>query len=174
MKKITLTFAILTLTACLAGCGNDTAATQSSQAPATNTAPTTSSSSEPSSSSEKPAETANSAPSTDAIKWDEVKDPLIDETMKTKLKAAVDAIVAKDVDQFHQAIGKELGTAHDYLLDNSMQFKSVEAAHKEKDHVLVPVSGQMMVPDAAEATEGIYTFYFEKDKQGEWNIVSID
>lgn len=173
MKKITLTFAILIVTVCLAGCGKDTATPQSSQSPATNTVPSESSYT-PSSSLENPTETAQMTPSTDSIKWEDIKDPLINEAIKTKLKAAVDAIVSKDVDQFHQAIGEDLGTAHDYLLDNSMQFTSIEVAHKEKDRVLVPVSGEMRVPEAAEATEGIYTFYFEKGTQGEWNIVTID
>ena len=77
-------------------------------------------------------------------------------------------------ENFDYVCSRKRHASNKLLLDNSMQFKSIDAAHKEKDRILVPVSGQMMVPGAAESTEGVYTFYFGKDKQGEWNIVSID
>lgn len=109
----------------------------------------------------------------DNIKWDEVNYSLIDSVMKKKLKASIDAMVNKDIDAFHKTLGPEVGTAHDYLLDHSVIFQKIDEVHKEYGRILVHIKGDMQNVDQS-ISEIAYTFYFEKDKNSEWQIVSID
>jgi len=169
IHKITLTLAAFTLTAGLLSACNQETAVPATPPPAP--ANTPASSEQDSVAAEQ---TAATAPSTDEMDWNQIKDPLIDKAMKAKLKAAIDAIVAKDVDQFHEAIGQDLGTAHDYLLNNTMKFTHLDTAHEEGGRILVPAAGEMQLPGDQEVNESSYTFYFEKDQQGDWQIVSID
>ncbi|MBB3128850.1 hypothetical protein FHS19_003525 [Paenibacillus rhizosphaerae] len=109
--------------------------------------------------------------SSDNVKWDEIKDPLIDNAIKEKLKASVEAIVAKNVEAFHKTLGPDVGTEHDYLLDNPVNFTDVDKAYEENGRTLVQVGGKKQGDDTKEMG---YTFYFEKDKSGEWQIITID
>ncbi|WP_025688243.1 hypothetical protein [Paenibacillus zanthoxyli] len=172
MNKLTLGIATLLLsTTFLAACGNQEPTN------ANNPAPTTSSNTTESNTSGTDSTTGTDNNSTlsssNNIKWDEIKDPLIDEAMKDKLKASVDAIVNKDVVTFHKTLGPNVGTVHDYLLDNPVKFTDVGEAHEEDGRILVPVKGENQSSDGNTSEMG-YTFYFEKDKSGEWQIVSID
>nr|WP_145160268.1 hypothetical protein [Paenibacillus terrae] len=85
----------------------------------------------------------------------------------------MDAIVARDVDAFHKSLGPNVGTGHDYLLDNPVQFTDIEEVHEEGGRILVLVMGVMQIGGEDPSKMG-YTFYFEKDKSGEWQIGSID
>ncbi|MHB0879334.1 hypothetical protein ACYCSE_03160 [Paenibacillus sp. SEL1] len=69
--------------------------------------------------------------SLDEIKWDEVKDPLIEDSMITKLKAAIAPFVSKDLDQFHAALSPTVKTGHDYLLDQPVKFTGIEKPKKK-------------------------------------------
>ncbi|WP_253806451.1 hypothetical protein [Paenibacillus polymyxa] len=80
--------------------------------------------------------------SLDEIKWNEVKDPLIEYGMITKLKAAISAFVSNDLDQFHAALSPRVGTAHDYLFDYPVKFTGIAEALQENDRVLVPIVGR--------------------------------
>ncbi|QSF46211.1 hypothetical protein [Paenibacillus tianjinensis] len=173
MNKLTLGIATLLLSSTFLGaCGNQEQEPTDPNTPATtsssNTAETNSAGSETTTGTEN-----NSGPiSSNNIKWEEIKDPLIDEAMKAKLKASIDAIVKKDVDAFHQTLGPTVGTAHDYLLDNPVKITDVGEAHEEDGRVLVPIIGENQ--GNGNVSEMAYTFYFEKDKSGEWQIISID
>ncbi|RPE03382.1 hypothetical protein [Paenibacillus polymyxa] len=112
--------------------------------------------------------------SLDEIKWNEVKDPLIEDGMIIKLKSAIAAFVSNDLDQFHAALAPSVGTAHDYLLEHPVKFTGIAEAIKEKDRVLVPVVGERLTKEEGFSPDVRYTFYFEKDKDGSWQIVSID
>lgn len=112
--------------------------------------------------------------SLDEIKWNEVKDPLIEDGMITKLKAAIAAFVSNDLDQFHAALAPDIGAGHDYLLEHPVKFTSIAEAIKEKDRILVPVVGERLNKEEGSSPDVRYTFYFEKDKDGTWQIVSID
>ncbi len=112
--------------------------------------------------------------SLDEIKWNEVKDPLIEDGMITKLKAAIAAFVSNDLNQFHAALAPDIGTGHDYLLEHPVKFTGIAEAIKEKDRVLVPVVGKRLTKEEGSSPDVQYTFYFEKDKGGSWQIVSID
>lgn len=112
--------------------------------------------------------------SLDEIKWDEVKDPLIEVGIITKLKAAIAAFVSNDLDQFHTALAPNLGTAHDYLFDYPVKFTGIAEAIQEYDRILVPVVGERLNKEEGFSPDIRYTFYFEKDKDGVWEIVSID
>lgn len=111
---------------------------------------------------------------TDNIKWEEVKDPLINDQMKDKLKGIIDAMVLQDINKFHAAIGENLGTAHDYLLDNSMNFTGIDPAFQERGRVRVPVNGQFQAAGDTGKRAAAYTFYFEKNTEGEWKLAAID
>ncbi|OKP78457.1 hypothetical protein A3842_14485 [Paenibacillus sp. P3E] len=111
--------------------------------------------------------------SSNNVKWDEINDPLVNKAMKDKLKASVDAIVQKDVDAFHKTLSPDIGSEHDYLLDNPVKFTALGKAVEENGRILVPVKGENQRTDSNGA-EMTYTFYFEKDKSGEWQIVVID
>ncbi|MDQ0495627.1 MULTISPECIES: hypothetical protein [Paenibacillus] len=112
--------------------------------------------------------------SLDEIKWNEVKDPLIEDAMITKLKAAIAAFVSKDLDQFHTALGPNVGTGHDYLLDHPVKFTGIAEAVKENDRILIPVVGERLNKQEGYTPDIRYTFYFAKGKDGAWQIVSID
>lgn len=112
--------------------------------------------------------------SLDEIKWNEVKDPLVEDGMITKLKMALDAFISKDLDQFHAALSPTVKTGHDYLLDQPVKFTGIAEAIKEKDRILVPVVGERLNKEEGSSPDIRYTFYFEKDKDGLWQIVSID
>lgn len=112
--------------------------------------------------------------SLDEIKWNEVKDPLIKGDMITKLKAAIAAFVSNDLDQFHAALAPSVGTAHDYLFEHPVKFIDISEAVKEKERILVPVVGKRLTKEKGFSSDVGYTFYFEKDKNGSWQIVSID
>ncbi|QNR65315.1 hypothetical protein IAQ67_15565 [Paenibacillus peoriae] len=112
--------------------------------------------------------------SLDEIKWNEVKDPLIEDGMITKLKAAIAAFVSNDLDQFHAALAPDIGTGHDYLLEHPVKFTGIAEAIKEKDRVLVPIVGKRLTKEEGSSPDVRYTFYFEKNKDGSWQIVSID
>ncbi|MBE0340976.1 hypothetical protein E4V51_06830 [Paenibacillus sp. 28ISP30-2] len=112
--------------------------------------------------------------SLDEIKWNEVKDPLIEDAMITKLKSAIAAFVSKDLDQFHAALAPNVGTAHDYLFDHPVKFTGIAEAVKENDRILVPVIGERLNKEEGYSPDIRYTFYFEKNKDGVWKIVSID
>lgn len=112
--------------------------------------------------------------SLDEIKWDEVKDPLIEDGMITKLKAAIAAFVSNDLDQFHAALAPKVGTAHDYLFDHPVKFTGIAEAIQERDRILVPVVGERLNKEEGFSPDIRYTFYFEKDKEGVWQMVSID
>ncbi|WP_068505021.1 hypothetical protein [Paenibacillus kribbensis] len=112
--------------------------------------------------------------SLDEIKWNEVKDPLIEDGMITKLKAAIAAFVSKDLDQFHAALASDIGTGHDYLLDQPVKFTGIEKAVKENGRILIPVVGERLTKEEGYSPDIRYTFYFDKDKDGAWQIVSID
>ncbi|GGA28965.1 hypothetical protein [Paenibacillus physcomitrellae] len=58
----------------------------------------------------------------DNVKWDEIIDPLMDESMEEKLKASVDAIAAKDVEAFHRTLGPGIGTEHDLSIKQCRKF----------------------------------------------------
>ncbi|WP_458120343.1 hypothetical protein [Paenibacillus sp. Z6-24] len=167
--KITIALAALTLTICLAGCSKETTAPSPSQEPAAATNPTVPAPSEQANSAE---EKPTAQPITDKIKWDQVNDPLVNNAMKAQLQAAIDAMAAGDVDQFHQAIGRDMGTAFDYLLNNTMEFTSVLAAYKEYGRIVVPIQGHSK--ETKEESELSLSFYFVKDKGGEWKLGSID
>ncbi|WP_052723664.1 hypothetical protein [Paenibacillus wulumuqiensis] len=166
--KITIVLAALTLTICLAGCSKETAA-PSPQEPAAATNPTAPAPSEQASSAE---EEPTAKPITDKINWDQVNDPLVNDAMKAQLQAAIDAMAAGDVDQFLQAIGRDMGTAFDYLLNNKMEFTTVLAAYKESGRIVVPIQGHLK--KTKEESELFLSFYFVKDKGGEWKLGSID
>ncbi|WP_025685883.1 hypothetical protein [Paenibacillus maysiensis] len=51
--------------------------------------------------------------SLDETKWNEVKDPLIEDAMITKLKSAIAAFVSKDLDQFHAALAPNVPPSPD-------------------------------------------------------------
>ncbi|MEE4563919.1 hypothetical protein [Paenibacillus polymyxa] len=55
-----------------------------------------------------------------------------------------------------------------------MKFTSIAEAIKEKDRILVPVVGERLNKEEGSSPDVRYTFYFEKDKDGTWQIVSID
>ncbi|AJE54240.1 hypothetical protein [Paenibacillus polymyxa] len=112
--------------------------------------------------------------SLDEIKWNEVKDPLIEDGMITKLKAAIAAFVSNDLDQFHAALAPDIGTGHDYLLEQPVKFTGIAEAIKEDDRILVPVVGKRLTKKEGSSPDVQYTFYFGKDKAGSWQIVSID
>ncbi|WP_090736631.1 hypothetical protein [Paenibacillus sp. Mc5Re-14] len=112
--------------------------------------------------------------SLDEIKWNEIKDPLIEYGMITKLKAAISAFVSNDLDQFHAALSPRVGTAHDYLFDYPVKFTGIAEALQENDRVLVPIVGERLNKEEGFSPDIRYTFYFEKDKDGVWTIVSID
>lgn len=112
--------------------------------------------------------------SLDEIKWDEVKDPLIEEGMITKLKAAIAAFVTKDLDQFHAALSPAVKTGYDYLLDQPVKFTGIAKAAKENDRILIPVVGERLNKEKGVSPDIRYTFYFDKNKDGAWQIVSID
>lgn len=112
--------------------------------------------------------------SSDQINWNEVHDPLINAQIKVKLQAVIQAIVSKDVKQFHMAVGKKLGKTHDYLLDNTMNFTKLDTAHQEGNRVLIPAHGELKVAGDETMKEANYTFYFEKDNTGNWIIVAMD
>ncbi|MEC0236830.1 hypothetical protein P4H71_21150 [Paenibacillus kribbensis] len=112
--------------------------------------------------------------SLDEIKWDEVKDPLIEDGMITKLKAAIAAFVSKDLDQFHAALSPTVKTEYDYLLDQPVKFTSIAKAVKENGRILIPVVGERLNKEEGDSPDKRYTFYFDKDKDGTWQIVSID
>lgn len=162
--------AMLTFTvSLLSACGNEPLVSQPSSMPkaTSETAPATSDNSNDATKQSK-------ASSSDEINWDKVNDPLIDDPMSNKLKKAIDAIVSKDIEQFHQSIDTGMGTAHDYLLDNTMTFTHIDTALKEGKRVLVPVHGQLTVAGDTAEKEAVYTFYFEKDPQDQWKIIMID
>lgn len=172
MNKLALGIAtLLLLTTFLAACGNQESTNANNSGPTTSSNVTDSSS--PDSGSVTKTDNNSELSSSSTINWDEVKDPLIDEAIKSKLKASVDAIVIKDVEAFHKTLGPNVGTAHDYLLDNTVEFTDVGKAHEEDGRVLVPVQGENQ-GNSGNAPEMGYTFYFEKDQAGEWQIVSID
>ncbi|WP_310832528.1 hypothetical protein [Paenibacillus pedocola] len=172
MNKFTLTLAtLLLLTTFLAACGKEevTRANNLAQATASNTTRSNTSGTDSITGTDN-----NSTPSSsNKIKWDKIKDPLIDETMKDKLKASVDAIVNKQVVTFHKTLGPNVGTVHDYLLNNPVKFTDVGEAHEEDGRILVLIKGESQSNDGNPSEMG-YTFYFEKDKSGVWQIVSID
>ncbi|CAH1223597.1 hypothetical protein PAECIP111892_05333 [Paenibacillus auburnensis] len=172
MNKLALGIATLLLsTTLLAACGNQESTNANNSGPTTSSNVTDSNS--PDSGSTTGKDNNSELSSSDNINWDEVKDPLIDEAMKSKLKASVDAIVIKDVEAFHKTLGPNVGTAHDYLLDNSVEFTDVGEAHEEDGRDLVPVQGENRGNSGNTSNMG-YTFYFEKDNASEWQIVSID
>lgn len=76
--------------------------------------------------------------------------------------------------KFHKAIGENLGTVHDYLINNTMNFTSIDPAHQEGGKVLVPVHGQLQAAGDTETKEASYTFYFEKNLEEEWKLATID
>ncbi|MMZ52865.1 hypothetical protein D1872_146430 [compost metagenome] len=112
--------------------------------------------------------------SLDEIKWNDVKDPLIEDAMITKLKAVIAAFVSKDLEQFHAALGPDVGTGHDYLFDHPVKFTGIAGAIKENNRTLIPVVGERLNNEEGYSPDIRYTFYFEKDKDGAWQIVSID
>ncbi|WP_237166193.1 hypothetical protein [Paenibacillus polymyxa] len=112
--------------------------------------------------------------SLDEIKWNDVKDPLIEDAMITKLKVAVAAFVSKDLDQFHAVLGADVGTGHDYLFDHPVKFTGIGEAVKENNRILIPVVGERLNNEEGYSPDIRYIFYFEKDKDGAWQIVSID
>jgi len=112
--------------------------------------------------------------SLDEIKWNDVKDPLIEDAMITKLKVAVAAFVSKDLGQFHAALGPDVGTGHDYLFDHPVKFTGIAEAVKENNRILIPVVGERLTNEEEYSPDIRYTFYLEKDKDGAWQIVSID
>lgn len=112
--------------------------------------------------------------SLDEIKWDEVKDPLIEDIMISKLKAAIAAFVSNDVNQFHAALSLTVGTGHDYLLEHPVKFTGIDNAHKERDFIIIPVVGERLENKEGFSENERYHFYFEQDKEGIWQIVSID
>lgn len=173
MKNITLRIATLVLSAaCLSACSHHGATNAENKTPAAydeTTASTTPSSATATTETKSKPE----FPNVDKIRWDEVKNPLIDDAMKEKLRASVDAIVARDVDAFHKSLGPNVGTEHDYLLDNPVQFTHVDETHEEGGRILVLVMGEMRIAEDSPREMG-YTFYFEKDSGGEWQIVTID
>jgi hypothetical protein len=158
------------LTTYLAACGKEEATHANNPVQATSSNTTKSNTSGPDSIT---GTGNNSTPSSsNSIKWDKIKDPLIDEAMKDKLKASVDAIINKQVVTFHKTLGPNVGTAHDYLLNNSVKFTDVSEVHEEDGRILVLIKGENQSNDGT--SEMGYTFYFEKDKNGDWQIVSID
>lgn len=112
--------------------------------------------------------------SVDEIKWNEVKDPLIEEGMITKLQAAVAAFVANDLDQFHAALAPDVGTAYNYLLEQPVMFTGISKAIQENNRLWIPVVGKRLNKEEGSSPDVSYAFYFEKDKQGIWQIVAID
>lgn len=173
-NKISLHIAVLLVSATLlAACGNQGTTTNQVPAASVSTTESTTPETDTTAETETTADTDNKSwpPSSDNIKWDEIQDPLIDNTLKEKLKASVKAIVAKDVVAFHKTLGPDVGTVHDYLLDNPVTFTDVDRAHEENGRTLILVRGNKLGEDAEEMG---YTFYFEKDNNGEWQIVAID
>lgn len=167
MNKVILSIATLILSATfLAACGNQGT---TNEAPASSNNSTESTTPDTGSTTET--DNKSTLSSSDNVKWDEIKDPLVDDAMKEKLKASVDAIVAKDVDAFHKTLGPGVGTEHDYLLDNAVNFTDVDKAYEENGRTLVQVRGKEQGNNEKEMG---YTFYFEKDKSGEWQIITID
>jgi hypothetical protein len=110
----------------------------------------------------------------DEIKWNDVKDPLIEDAMIATLKAAIAAFVSKDLDQFHAALGPDVGTGHDYLFDHPVKFTGIAEAMKENNRILIPIVGERLKNEEGYSPDIRYTFYLEKDKDGAWKIVSID
>ncbi|MGG4217854.1 hypothetical protein ABEW32_06460 [Paenibacillus jamilae] len=169
MNKLAQIISILILAASVgvfAGCGK-----QETKSPSTNET-VLSTSSEPEV-KEGPTQSV-AQPSLDNIKWDEVKDPLIEEGMITKLKAVIAAFVSNDLNQFHAALAPDNGSGHDYLLEHPVKFTGIAEAIKEKNRVLVPVVGERLNKEEGSSPDVRYTFYFEKDKDGIWQIASID
>ncbi|GGA28960.1 hypothetical protein [Paenibacillus physcomitrellae] len=60
-----------------------------------------------------------------------------------------------------------------YLLNNAVNFTTVDKAHEENGRILVAVNGENLQQDGGSPVMG-YTFYFEKDESGEWQIITID
>ncbi|MFC3749714.1 hypothetical protein [Paenibacillus sp. GCM10012306] len=117
---------------------------------------------------------ASAVHSLDEIKWNEIKDPLIQDDMLTTLKTAISALVSNDVDQFHAALAPNIGTAHDYLLNYPVRFTGIYKAMDENNRVLIPVVGERLKIEEGFSPDVQYTFYFEKGKDGIWRIITID
>lgn len=122
---------------------------------------------------EEPSQTVRKQ-SLDEIKWNEINDPLIEESMVTKLQLVIAAFVANDPDQFHAALAPTSGTPYDYLLEQPVVFTGVDKAIKENDRILVPVLSTRLTENEGVSPDALYTFYFEKTKDGNWEIVAID
>lgn len=162
MNKVTLSIATLIFSATfLAACGNQEPAVSNNTAESVT----------PDTGSITETDSRSTLSSSDNVKWSDIKDPLIDDAIKEKLKASVEAIVAKDVQAFHKTLSPNIGTEHDYLLDNPVNFTDVDKAHEEGGRTLVQVRGKEQGDGAKEMG---YTFYFEKDQSGEWQIITID
>ncbi|WP_169823413.1 hypothetical protein [Paenibacillus yonginensis] len=89
--------------------------------------------------------------------------------MKEKLKASVNAIAAKDVEAFHKTLGPGIGTEHDYLLNNVVNFTTVDKAHEENGRILVAVNGENLRQDGGSPVMG-YTFYFEQEESADGRL----
>lgn len=110
----------------------------------------------------------------DEIKWKEIKDPLIEEGMIVKLQAVIAAFVANNSDQFHDALAPTSAAPYDYLLEQPVVFTGIDKAIKEHDRILVPVLSTRLTKNEGLSPDALYTFYFEKTKDGSWEIVAID
>lgn len=110
----------------------------------------------------------------DEIKWNEIKDPLIEEGMIVKLQAVIDAFVANNLEQFHAALAPTSGTPYEYLLEQPVVFTDIDKAIKENDRILVPVLSTRLTKKEGLSPDAVYTFYFENTEDGNWQIVAID
>ena len=171
IHKIGLVFASLMLMVCLAGCTRETTAPHSSQTPAVTAKPTTPDLPEQNSSEKQ---VVQAEPNIDNIDWDDFNDPLVSKAMTGQIKASVAAIVNRNVEQLHQAIGKDLGNGYDYLLEHNVQFTKVSPAYRESGRIVVPVEGKRTDNDTGEVSEASYVFYFVKGQNGVWTLGSID
>lgn len=118
-----------------------------------------------------------SEPAIDAgvhVDWDAVNSPLWNQDIENKLSATLDAIIQKDANKLNEEVMPDASGAFDYMLKDQYDFKSISDVREEDNKVIVKVDHDVLMAGSDAVQTGGYYYYFEKDGNGKWQLVTID
>jgi len=109
------------------------------------------------------------------VDWEAVSSPLWNQDIKDKLEATLEAITQKDLKKLNETIALEASGRFDYMIqEHEYNFKKVSEVLKDGRQVLVSIDHDLTFPDGEILKEKGYTYYFEEDEEGQWQLVAID
>lgn len=109
------------------------------------------------------------------VNWEAVSSPLWNEDIENKLKTTLEAINDKDIKKLNESISPEASGTYDFMIqDNEYNFKKVSKVEQDNERVIVVIDQEIKFPNGEIDKDSRNEYYFEKDENDQWQLVTID